>query len=230
MRHCLTGADRLLLLGVTPELSVLGEDLTAVDNSPPMLAAIWPGDREGRRAILADWTDLPFADGSFDAVIGDASLNASAQRVDEVVAEARRVLAPGGKIVFRLFCAPQEPETLEAIGDDVVGGWTGNLSALKLRIAMALAASKPRAIIPVQEILVAFNRLFPDRIRLAAVTGWSADDISTVDAYVGADHSLGMPTLAGFRSYLEPHFSHVTAEPSTGYPLAERCPVVICRR
>src|ERR1044071_10147553 len=60
---------RILLLGVTPELSVLGRELTAVDNSPRMLAHVWPGDRECRRAILGDWTDLPFADGSFHAGI-----------------------------------------------------------------------------------------------------------------------------------------------------------------
>jgi SAM-dependent methyltransferase len=229
-RHCLAGADRLLLLGVTPELAVLGKDLTAVDNSPRMLAAVWPGDREGRRAIVADWTDLPFADGSFDAVIGDASLNAAAEQVDEVVAEARRVVAPGGKVIFRLFCSPEVPETLESIRADLAAGWRGNLHALKWRIAMALAASKPGGILPVKDILSVFDRLFPDRARLAVETGWPEDDIATLDAYVGAGHSLGLPTLAGFRSALQRHFPDVTVAPSRGYPLAERCPVIICRR
>ena len=86
-----------MLLGVTPELSVLGSELTAVDNSPGMLAQVWPGDQPLRRAILGDWTDLPFADATFDAAIGDGSLNAAPELVDEVLAEANRVLAPGGK-------------------------------------------------------------------------------------------------------------------------------------
>jgi hypothetical protein len=59
-----------MLLGVTPQLAGLGGDLVAVDNSPKMLAQVWPGDAADRRAILADWTALPFAAGEFDAVIG----------------------------------------------------------------------------------------------------------------------------------------------------------------
>jgi SAM-dependent methyltransferase len=224
------GEERVLLLGVTPELSVLGKRLTAVDNSPRMLANVWPGDREGRRAMLADWTDLPFADGAFDAVIGDGSLNSAPEQTDEVVEEAARVLARGGAAAFRLFCSPEEAETLESIADDVERGWNGNLHALKWRVAMVLAASRPQAIVPVREILDAFNRMFPDRDQLAAHTGWTLDDISTIDAYVDADHSLGFPTLSSFRRLLERHFPEVSILAATGYPLAERCPTVVCRR
>lgn len=228
-RSAISGADgRVLLLGVTPELSVLGKQLIAVDNSPRMLANVWPGDREDRRAVVGDWTDLPFAQGRFDAVIGDGSLNSAPDQVEEVVAEVRRVLAPGGKAAFRLFCAPERPESLKAIAADIAAGWSGNLHALKWRIAMSLAASKPRAAVPVREILEAFDRMFPDRAALAAGTGWSAGDIATMDAYVGADHSLGFPTLSSFRAMLERHFSGVSVRPGTGYPLAERCPTVIC--
>jgi SAM-dependent methyltransferase len=231
IRHAIDGSDqRVLLLGVTPELSVVGRHLIAVDNSPRMLADVWPGDRPDRRAMLADWTELPFASASFDAVIGDASLNAAPDAVEEVVAEARRVLAPGGKAVFRLFCAPERPETLESIQADISAGWVGNLHALKWRIAMSLAASKPAAAVPVREILEAFNRMFPDRDELSASTGWPAEDIATLDAYVGAGHSLGFPTLSAFRTLLERHFSDVSVCPGAAYPLAERCPTVICDR
>jgi SAM-dependent methyltransferase len=231
LRRSIAADDkRILLLGVTPELSVLGRELVAVDNSPRMLAEVWPGDRENRRAVLADWTDLPFETGSFDAVIGDASPNAAPDQVDEVLAEARRVLAPGGKLAFRLFCSPEEPETLESIRSDVFSGWPGNLHALKWRIAMALAASKPRASVPVREILAAFDRLFPDRAQLAAATGWPAEDIATLDAYVGADHSLGFPTLSSLRSMIGRHFSDISTVAAAGYPLAERCPTVVATR
>jgi SAM-dependent methyltransferase len=219
---------RILLLGVTPELSVLGRELTAVDNSPSMLARVWPGDQTLRRAVIGDWTNLPFADATFDAAIGDGSLNSAPEVVDEVLAEVKRVLVPEGKAAFRLFCAPEEPETLESIADDLGAGWPGNLHALKWRIAMTLAASKPRAIVPVQEILVAFNRMFPDRTRLAAGTGWSPDDIATLDAYVGADHSLGFPTLSTLLRVIKRHFSDVSVVAASGYPLAGRCPTVIC--
>lgn len=230
-RRSAAGDDkRVLLLGVTPELSVLGRELTAIDNSPRMLANVWPGDREGRRAILGDWTDLPFASGSFDAVIGDASLNAAPEQVEEVLAEAKRVLCPGGKLAFRLFCSPEEPETLDFIRTDVFAGWPGNLHALKWRIAMAVAASAPRAIVPVQQILAAFDRMFPHRAELAAATGWPAEDIATLDAYVGADHSLGFWTLSIMKSRIGRHFPDLSVVPASDYPLAERCPMVVATR
>jgi SAM-dependent methyltransferase len=230
-RRSAAGDDkRVLLLGVTPELSVLGRELTAIDNSPRMLANVWPGDREGRRAILGDWTDLPFASGSFDAVIGDASLNAAPEQVEEVLAEAKRVLCPGGKLAFRLFCSPEEPEALDFIRTDVFAGWPGNLHALKWRIAMAVAASAPRAIVPVQQILAAFDRMFPHRAELAAATGWPAEDIATLDAYVGADHSLGFWTLSIMKSRIGRHFPDLSVVPASDYPLAERCPMVVATR
>jgi SAM-dependent methyltransferase len=224
------GNARVLLLGVTPELSVLGSELIAVDNSPKMLANIWPGDREGRRGIVGDWTDLPFAPASFDAVIGDGSLNSAPEQVGEVLAEVRRELASSGTAAFRMFSAPERPETLDAIRAEVLDGWAGNLHALKWRIAMSLAASRPRASVPVQEILAAFNRMFPDRTELASITGWPPADIATLDAYVGADHNLGFPTLSATLALVERHFPDVSLLPAAGYPLAERCPVVVCRR
>jgi SAM-dependent methyltransferase len=229
IRRAIDGSEeRVLLLGVTPELSVLGRQLIAVDNSPRMIADVWPGDRPDRRAMLADWTDLPFSSGSFDSVIGDASLNAAPDVVEQVVAEARRVLVPRGKAAFRLFCAPEHPESLDSIRTEVASGWSGNLHALKWRIAMTLAASKPAAAVPVRQILEAFDRMFPDRAELSASTGWPVEDIATLDAYAGAGHSLGFPTLSAFRTLLERHFSAVSIRPATAYPLAERCPTVMC--
>ena len=229
-RRAVAPDARVLLLGVTPELSVLGGQLTALDNSLRMLAGVWPGDRADRRALLGDWTDLPFSSASFEAVIGDGSLNSAPDQVEEVLSEVCRVLASGGKAAFRLFCAPEHPETLESIAAETLAESGDNLHALKWRIAMSIAAAKPRAIVPVREILEAFNRMFPDRSALAAATGWPADDIATLDAYVGADHSLGFPTLSAFRAMLERHFSSISLCPGAAYPLAERCPTVICSR
>ena len=220
---------RVLLLGVTPELSVLGSKLTAVDNSPRMLAR-----KSGRainrrgRAILGNWTDIPFADATFDAAIGDGSLNSAPDAVDEVLAETKRVLAPGGRAAFRLFGAPEQPETLGSILDDLAAGWPGNLHALKWRIAMSLVASRPRAIVPVREILAAFNQMFPDRAALAAAMGGKRT-ISRRSMPMSA-----LTTVSDFRRFrpcyaslsaISPTVSVVTA---SGYPLAERCPTVIC--
>ena len=228
MRHAISSLPgRVLLLGVTPELAVLGRELVAVDNSPAMLEHVWPGDTDSRRAVLADWADLPFNDSEFDAVIGDGSLNSAPEQVEQVLGEAKRVLSTTGRAVFRLFCSPEEPEPLQSIQEDVLGGWTGNVHALKWRIAMSLASQRPRSTVPVEAILQAFDEMFPDRTKLAACTGWSLDEIATLDAYRGADHSLGFPTLSELLDRAAPYFSSAVVKHGSGYPLAHRCPTIV---
>jgi SAM-dependent methyltransferase len=193
-----------------------------------MLAQVWPGDSEGRRAILGDWTALPFPDQAFAAAIGDAPLNAAPFHAERVVAEVARVLAPSGRFIFRAFCSPAQAESLETIADDVWKGRAGNLHALKWRIAMSLAASRRHAIVAVADILAAFDGLFPDRSALARQTGWPAEEIATLDAYIGAEHSLGFPTLKDMIELVGTRFSEISVIDGTGYPLAECSPTIVC--
>lgn len=51
------------------------------------------------KAIAADAASLPFVSGAFDLVISNLGLN-NFEDVPAVLAEARRVLAPGGRVVF----------------------------------------------------------------------------------------------------------------------------------
>jgi SAM-dependent methyltransferase len=228
IREGIAGSDRrVLLLGVTPELSVLGEELVAVDNSPRMIARAWPGDDERRRALLADWTDLPFEDSAFDAAIGDGSLNSAPGQVEPVLREVKRVMRPGGRATFRIFSSPEDPEDMQSIHSDVGAGRCGNLHALKWRIAMTIAAAMEHATVPVRSILEAFDDMFPDRSMLAAKTGWSLDEIATLDAYDGADHSLSFPTLPQLLEMGAPFFARAHVIENKGYPLAERCPTIV---
>ena len=92
---------------------------------------------------------------------------------------------------------------------------------------MSIAAAMPGSVIPVRAILDAFNRMFPDRAELAADTGWSPDDIATLDAYSGADYSLGFPTVSRVRELARPFFAQEAVLANAGYPLAERCPTFV---
>ena len=58
--RALAGADAapVLVLGVTPELAAAFAQVEAVDRSAEMIAALWPGDAPGRRAIQGDWLEL----------------------------------------------------------------------------------------------------------------------------------------------------------------------------
>ena len=87
------------------------ESITAADTSPRMLeiaAAKIAGNRKGRRVtlVLAAAEALPFADGSFDAVIvGFGVRNFS--DLSRGLAEIYRVLGPGGVAVILEFSRPR---------------------------------------------------------------------------------------------------------------------------
>jgi SAM-dependent methyltransferase len=89
-------SDRLLDVGCgTGWLARHFERYTGVDASP---AAVEEAVRHGRDVCLADVDDrLPFPDESFDGVVLKDLLEHVADPV-AVVAEARRVLRPGGRV------------------------------------------------------------------------------------------------------------------------------------
>jgi SAM-dependent methyltransferase len=214
---------------VTPGIAILGQELTAVEGSRAMIDRLWPDDKPDRRAVVGDWTHLPFEAGRFGSVIGDGALNSVASGLDSLVGEISRVLRPGGVAAQRVFASPDERETLDAVRDDALGGRIGNVHALKWRIAMAIAAA-PDYLVPVADILAAFNAMFPDRRELASITGWDADEIDTLDAYVGAWHSLCFPTRGALHDLGAGRFASFDIVESDGYPLAERCPLIVWTR
>jgi SAM-dependent methyltransferase len=229
MRAAIEGSDgEVLLLGVTPELAGLGKRLVAIDKEPRVIAEVWPGDDPQRRAVLADWLDLPLEAERFDAVIGDGSYNAVGNHAAELLREVKRVLAPGGTVSLRVFCSPAKPESFDDISGDVTSGWNGNAHALAWRIGMALAPANHAWVVSLPEIAAAFDALFPDREALCASTGWSGMDMAVFDRFAMAERSLAMPPQEVVLRSLERVFSHCRAVSGSGYPLAERCPTFIC--
>jgi SAM-dependent methyltransferase len=73
----------------------LGHRLVAVDSSPGMVALA----AETQEALVADATALPFEDGAFDLVVAFMSLM-DMDDPDAALAEAARVLEPGGRLCF----------------------------------------------------------------------------------------------------------------------------------
>ena len=222
-------ADRVLLLGVTPELAPLGRRLVAVDRNQTMIDHIWPGDSDSRQAIKGEWLALPFPPGLFGAVIGDGSCNCltypDAYRA--LFAEIGRVTRPGGRIAIRVYLAPDLPETVPALRAQVLSGRAGSFHAFKWRFAQALLAESGDANVRVEAIHEAFGRAFPDRPGLAQASGWSMDDVATIDVYKGSAEVYSFPTLAQFRAALPPSFGQARPVPSGNYDLAERCPLMV---
>jgi SAM-dependent methyltransferase len=94
-----------------------GAEVTGLDASEGMLAHA-RRRVPGAPLVQGDLEDLPFADGSFDAVTGFNSFQYAA-RPAVALAEAARVLAPGGRVLFLNWGLPAECQAaayLAAIG------------------------------------------------------------------------------------------------------------------
>ncbi|CCV13030.1 class I SAM-dependent methyltransferase [Mesorhizobium sp. STM 4661] len=224
----LANAD-VLLLGVTPELAVLGRSMLAVDQSAAMISGIWVGDDASRRAVTGNWLDLPVGSASADAVVGDGCLSAVASKAarNALHGEIARVLKPGARAAIRVFAAPETTEDLASIEAQVLAGAIENFHALKWRIAMACTTGGSDFAINVRTIRDTFDGMFPDREALAARTGWSIASINTIDVYTGSDTSYSFATLTVLVDEASGWFDNVRVVPSGSYPLAERCPLLV---
>ncbi|CAN5344088.1 class I SAM-dependent methyltransferase [soil metagenome] len=106
--------SRLLDVGCGSGLVLLlasdrGAQTSGVDVSPGLL------DIAGSRVPAADLRlhdlqILPFADASFDAVTGVNAFQ-FAERPQEAIAEAARVLVPGGRLAIGMFAEPERAES-----------------------------------------------------------------------------------------------------------------------
>jgi SAM-dependent methyltransferase len=227
---------RVLLLGVTPELTSLpwprASRLVACDLSRDMLRAIWPLGRfpgECAGALNADWQSLPLGSGACNVVVGDGSLSVFSRGEDcrRCAQELGRVLRPGGCLVLRLFCQPSVPESSEQVLADLSGGRVGNFHAFKWRLVMAVHAESESACLG--DIWARWESAFPDPRLPAALAGWPFDAVATLEAYRNAAARYGFFGLEDVRTMLAPEFEFLDAA-WPRYELGERCPIVAFRR
>lgn len=229
------GPPRALILGVTPELYRLpwpgGTRLLAMDHTPAMIDALWPGPRQA--VICADWTEMPLAARSCDVVLCDGGLHLMAypQAQEAFAAALRRVVAPDGVCIVRLFVPPARRETPHAVLRDLRAGRIATVNLLKLRLWAALQdhAAEGVALRCVWETL---HRVEPDFGRLAARLGWPPDHLAAVNTYRDSDgryHLIGVEAVRNLFCERIGGFSlervHVPA-----YDLGDRCPIVVLRR
>lgn len=230
LKRLIAGRDeRALMLGVTPELTVLAKDTVAVDWSDKMLALVWPGNTVARRAVKGNWLEMPCADRSFDSAIGDGSLNCLAYEEGYrlVFAQLARVLKPGGRVAIRMYLTPENCEPLDGVRDKAMSGRVKGIHGLKWLIANAICAERQQPNIAVQTILEVFNRLFPDREALRRAAGWDADEIEQIDAYKGLPDVFSFPTPRQVLEIVPNRFASAFFEPAGTYELAERCPFLV---
>lgn len=225
------GAKRMLILGVTPDFAELAPDITALDTSEIMIAQVWPGDNDSRRAVLGDWRAMPFEDEAFDIVVGDGALTLLSfpNGVDDVLAEVRRVTRKDGVAIVRTFIAPNA-ELSDTEMKAYINSLKGHsIDALRWRFAVQAVHAAPTPNIVSHDAWQAFNRLYPDPSELMAQNGWTAQDLQRVELYRDGAMALNFPTKRQLEQVILNHFSHLAFEPSGDYPMSDLCPFAVMR-
>ena len=229
------GAPRTLILGVTPELFHIdwpvGTSLLALDNTPGMINALWPGPRG--TVICGDWRTVPLRDDSRDLVLCDGGLHLlDYPRGHRQFAETlRRIVVAGGRCLFRLFTPPEPPESPQQVFESLRSGGIDNLNQLKMRLCMAMQAD-PEEGVALHAVWEAIARQASDLDRLAADLGWPIAHLRAIESYRDSPNAYHFLTL----EQVETSFCSPTGgfdllrshQPS--YSLGERCPIVVLQR
>ncbi|NHZ92766.1 methyltransferase type 11 [Massilia sp. CCM 8733] len=231
MRAILGPAPGLgLLLGVTPELTVLSERLISVERDAAMIERHWLPRGSGQSVRQGDWLELPLAPDSVDFASGDGSLTMLryAGGYARLFGQLYACLRNQATLALRVFAAPEWPETPQQVADDALRGAIGSFHAFKWRLAMALAGQAGDPDIAVGTIGEAVGRLAPERDALAQRAGWPRADIDTIDAYRGSVAVYSFPTLAQLRCAIPAGFEEIGVFYGT-YELAQCCPIIALR-
>lgn len=217
------------MLGVTPELADVASQLVAVDRNFSMVANVWPGNTPSRHAMVGDWRRPTFKSATFAICIADGSLSFLAFP-DEIVAvlyELTRILEKGGRIVIRLYLSPDVPETASVLREQALSGNVGNFHAFKIRLAMSLASQRPVPHVRVADILESFNTLFGNREELVRMTGWSREQIDTIDFYKNSNVFFSLPRQDQLLPVVSSVFPNVRLVPSGSYEMSALCPLLV---
>lgn len=221
----------VVMFGVTPELARLGATMTAVDESSDMIAGIWPGDTDKRKAMRGDWFDPPFPGASVDALIGDGCLSAigdaGARRA--LFLAIARALKADGRAGIRLYASPETRDHPQDVRALALSGGVATFHELKWRVAMTASGGAPDYILPVTGIVERFEALFPDRVELATRTGWTLPIIGTIDVYRNSSAIYSFAPVAAILEEARAYFGDVTVASTGTYGLAERCPLLLLR-
>lgn len=231
-----TANKRAWLLGVTPEIAKANwpqeVELIAVERVQAMIDSLWPGDTDSRKAICADWLDVPFSDQSFDLAIGDGCLTAVGfpDELSRLLASVRRCLRRDGYLMLRLFCRPDVAETPDAVIAALQSGAIGSFNAFKWRLAMAVQGIADAPDVGVDEVWRVWNAARIDAPALAAARGWAPEQVRTMELYRGSPARYNFMRFDQTIRHLQQAGFDQLATRSGSYELAERCPHVLLRK
>ncbi|MCA9572139.1 MAG: hypothetical protein KC656_30075, partial [Myxococcales bacterium] len=183
-----------------------------------------------REAREGQWLTLTPEEGRFDAILCDAGLNLLSFPTEQeaLLTRLASLLTPSGRIVLRLFTAPEQAEAPEALHAAARRGEIDGFHAYKLRLAVALQAEADAGV-PVAEVRRVVLARWGTLEALADAAGWSLDAVRTLELYRDKPSRMWFPTRRAWCDAL-PHTLTLQAVHEPGYPLGPRCPVLVLAR
>jgi len=229
------GARAALILGVTPEIATMPWPaktfVTGADRSQEMIERVWPGDQPGiRRAVRAEWFELPAPPRNYDLVLADGSFNTLGFPDDlrRLLAGLRNIVQPGALLINRTFTRPTERESIAGLEEVARVGAAGSFHAFKFRLAMALQRTS-REGVSLDEIWRLWWRLDNDIDGLSARNGWMPEVVGTIELFCGKQVRLSFPSRDELIATLADAGLTLLDSRLPGYELGERCPMLAWR-
>ena len=217
--HSLVPASsNILMMGVTPQIAQAYDNVISVDREPAMIENVWPGNSESKQAINDNWLTVHLPPNTFDGVIGDGSINMlSIVDIPRMLRRALTLLKPGGVFACRMFTRPDTPIELDQLYQEAITP-SVNFSAYKRLIPMYLAELHG-PVVPVNQISILFDQMFPDRSQLP----WTAEQLTTIDDYSKSDTTTWFPTRDEILKLSPSNARFIDAGT---YDIADTCPIL----
>jgi hypothetical protein len=226
-------ALKALLLGLTPDIVRMRwpENLLLIgmDNSWPMVHALWAGSVPGRRTVVCgDWLAPPLPNGLVDLAVGDGSVNSlrSSDEVHRLAANVSLILKRRGAWFLRCYVQPSVKEQPQEVFDALHRRQISSCHHFRMRLLMAVQENTLTGV-----SLAEVHRHWEQRDRHASLPsglGWEQPAVDLIEFYAGSETRYWFPTLALLREILHQYFEEDAIHFSRG-ELDERCPTLVLR-
>jgi hypothetical protein len=216
----------VLLLGVTPEIANSYQVVTAIDSDEKMIKNVWPGDSLTKRVFHANWETFVTHE-RFNGIIGDVALTllADKKKITSFNQKCFDMLLPNGVVAQRIFHKPNDVLDRNQLIDMLSKPATINFNAFKWLMFMTYS-NETHQKISFSKVRKFFNEIAPDRQQVSENTGWTIEQINTIDFYENTTAEVIVLSKKEWLETVPKGAKNVHFYYQEDYDLAELCPIL----